>query len=103
MVGDRDLQIPLEQNSLHFAPQLMDVIWMTAEEISVTNFVRIPGEQISDDHMALNDVGIPTIDLIDFQYPHWHTHQDTPDKCTPESLEAVGKVLSAVIYTKLKK
>jgi glutaminyl-peptide cyclotransferase len=103
MIGDKDLQLPLEQNSIRFAPQLMDVIWTTAEEVAVTNFIRVPGESISDDHLALNDVGIPTIDIIDFQYPHWHTHQDTPDKCSSESLEAVGKVLSTVIYTKLKK
>ena len=103
MVGDRDLQIPLELHSLRYAPQLLDIVWTTAEEVGVTNFIRVPGDSVSDDHLALNEVGIPTIDLIDFQYPHWHTHQDTPDKCTPESLEAVGKVLSAVIYTKLKK
>ena len=103
MIGDRDLQLPLEQNSLRFAPRLMDIIWTTAEELAVTNFIRVPGESISDDHLPLNEVGIPTIDIIDFQYPHWHTHQDTPDKCSSESLEAVGKVLSAVIYTKLKK
>ena len=103
MIGDRDLQIPLEQNSMKFAPQLMDLIWNTAEEVQVTQFVRIPGESISDDHFALNDAGIPTIDIIDFQYPHWHTHQDTADKCSSESLEAVGKVLSALIYSKLSK
>ncbi len=103
MIGDRDLQIALEQHSLRFAPQLLDIVWTTAEEVGVTNFIRIPGDSVSDDHLALNEVGIPTIDLIDFQYPHWHTHQDTPDKCSSESLEAVGKVLAAVIYTKLKK
>jgi len=103
MIGDRDLQIPMEQHSMRFAPRLMDIIWTTAEEVGVTNFIGNPGEQVSDDHLALNEVGIPTIDLIDFQYPHWHTHQDTPDKCSSESLEAVGKVLSAVIYTKLQK
>lgn len=103
MVGDRDLQIPLEQQSLRFAPQLMEIVWSTAEEVQATQFVRVPGESVADDHLALNEVGIPTIDLIDFQYPYWHTHQDTPDKCSAESLESVGKVLSAVIYTKLKK
>lgn len=103
MVGDRDLQLPLEQNSMRFAPDLMDLVWSTAEEIRATQFIRVPGEAISDDHLALNEVGIPTIDIIDFQYPHWHTHQDTPDKCSPESLEAVGSVLAAVIYTKLGK
>ncbi len=103
MVGDRDLRLPLEQNSMRFAPQLMDLIWTTAEENQVTSFIRVPGEAISDDHLSLNDAGIPTIDIIDFQYPHWHTQQDTPDKCSAQSLEAVGKVLSALIYTKLAK
>ena len=103
MVGDKDLQIPLEQNSMRSAPQLLDIVWSTAEEVHATQFIRIPGEAISDDHIALNEVGIPTIDIIDFQYPHWHTTQDTPDKCSPESLESVGTVLSAVIYTKLGK
>ncbi|MFZ4619025.1 MAG: M28 family peptidase [Bacteroidota bacterium] len=101
MVGDRDLQLPLELNSMDFAPQIVDMVWKTAEEVRSTQFVRIPGERISDDHLPLNEAGIPTIDIIDFQYPHWHTHQDTPDKCSSESLEAVGKVLAAVIYTKV--
>ncbi|MFA6438982.1 MAG: M28 family peptidase [Bacteriovoracaceae bacterium] len=103
MIGDRDLEIPLEQNSMRFAPQLMDIVWSAAEEIHATQFIHNPGEAISDDHLALNGVGIPTIDLIDFQYPYWHTHQDTPDKCSPQSLESVGSVLSTVIYTKLGK
>ncbi len=103
MIGDSDLQLPLEQNSMYFAPRLMDIVWTTAEEVGVTSFIKEPGESIADDHIPLNEVGIPTINIIDFQYPHWHTQQDTPDKCSPESLEAVGKVLSAVIYTKLKK
>ncbi len=102
MVGDRDLQIPLEQNSMQFAPQVMELVWNAAEEVRSTQFIRIPGEAISDDHLPLNEVGIPTIDIIDFQYPYWHTQQDTPDKCSSESLEAVGKVLALVIYTKVQ-
>ena len=102
MVGDRDLQIPLEQNSMHFAPHIMELVWNTAEEVRSTQFIRIPGEAISDDHLPLNEAGIPTIDIIDFQYPHWHTQQDTPDKCSSESLESVGKVVAAVVYTKIQ-
>ncbi|MBI2427241.1 MAG: M28 family peptidase [Ignavibacteriales bacterium] len=102
MVGDKDLQIPLEQHSMQYAPQVLDLVWKTAEEIGVTNFVNIPGEAVIDDHLPLNEAGIPTIDLIDFQYPYWHTQQDTPDKCSPQSLEAVGNVLSALIYTRLE-
>lgn len=101
MVGDRNLQIPMEQNSMKFAPHIVDLVWSTAEEIGVTQFIRVPGEAISDDHLPLAEAGIPTIDLIDFDYPYWHTTQDTPDKCSSESLEAVGKVLVAFLYTKM--
>lgn len=102
MVGDRDLQLPLELNSMDFAPQIVDMVWSTAEEVHSTQFVRNLGERISDDHLPLNEAGIPTIDIIDFQYPHWHTQQDTPDKCSSESLEAVGKVVAAVVYMKIQ-
>lgn len=101
MVGDRDLQLPMEQNSMRFAPQLMDIVWAAAEEHGITQFIRVPGEMISDDHLPMNEAGIPTIDIIDFQYPYWHTQQDTPDKCSPQSLEAVGTVVAAVVYNKL--
>jgi glutaminyl-peptide cyclotransferase len=57
-----------------------------------------------DDHLPLNQAGIKTIDLIDFDYPdqtnrYWHTHQDTPDHCSAESLEAVGTVITNVLFT----
>jgi Zn-dependent M28 family amino/carboxypeptidase len=101
MVGDKDLQIPMEQNSMTHAPEAVELIWSTAEKLGVTQFVNVPGEQISDDHIPLNDGGVQTADIIDFQYPYWHTLQDTPDKCSAESLEAVGKVLAHVIYTQV--
>ena len=80
MVGYRDLQIPMEQNSMTFAPEALELLWSTAEKLGVTQFVNVPGEEISDDHLALNKGGIPTVDVIDFQYPYWHTLEDTPDK-----------------------
>jgi hypothetical protein len=98
MVGDRDLQIPMEQNSMTYAPEAVELIWSTAERIGVTQFVNVPGEEISDDHLPLNKGGIPTIDIIDFQFPYWHTLEDTPDKCSGESLQAVGSVLAHAIY-----
>ena len=100
MVGYKDLQIPMEQNSITFAPETVELIWSTAENLGVTQFVNVPGEEISDDHIPLNSGGLPTVDLIDFQYPFWHTTQDTPDKCSAESLGAIGKVLMHVIYSK---
>ncbi len=100
MVGYRDLQIPMEQNSMTYAPEAVELIWSTAEKLGVTQFVNVPGEEISDNHVPFNSGGVPTVDIIDFQYPFWHTMQDTPDKCSAESLEAVGKVLTHVIYSK---
>jgi hypothetical protein len=86
---------------MKFAPHVLELVWSTAEQVGAYQFVRIPGELVADDHLPLNEAGIPTIDIIDFQYPYWHTIQDTPDKCSPESLESVGTVLSALIYTRL--
>jgi glutaminyl-peptide cyclotransferase len=103
MVGAADLRIPMEQNSMKYAPNVVGIVWTAAQELGITQFAAVPGEQIEDDHLALNEAGIPTIDLIDFDYRYWHTLEDTADKCSPESLEAVGKVLIHVIYTKAGK
>ena len=62
------------------------------------------GQRIIDDHYVLySNTGIPSIDIIDFQYPNrnknfWHTTEDTPDKCSAESLGAVGTVVATLIY-----
>ena len=61
------------------------------------------GETISDDHLPLNEAGIRTVDLIDFNYPDpsnrfWHSHKDIPENCSAESLEAVGTVLIHVVF-----
>ncbi len=73
----------------------------------MTQFVDENGEEILDDHVPLNEVGIKTIDIIDFNYPdqthrYWHTHQDTPDHCSAESLGAVGTVITHVVYREKK-
>ena len=101
MIGNRDVHLPMEQNSMKYAPAAVELIWSAAEELGVTQFVNVPGEEIFDDHIPLNEGGIPTVDIIDFDYPYWHTLDDTPDKCSAESLGAVGRVLTFVIYTKL--
>ena len=98
MVGDRDLSISKEPNSMHSAPDIVDLVWSTAHELGVYQFSNNVQFGVMDDHLPLNDAGIKTIDLIDFDYPYWHTTEDTPDKCSAESLEAVGKVLVNVIY-----
>jgi Zn-dependent M28 family amino/carboxypeptidase len=51
-----------------------------------------------DDHIPLIEVGVPSALIIDFDYDYWHTLEDTPDKCSPESLREVGTVLAEMIY-----
>jgi hypothetical protein len=106
MVGDTYLDLPKEQHSMKYAPDIVNMVWNTAANLGMRQFVQDEGEQIIDDHLPLNEAGIKTIDIIDFDYPdpsnrYWHTHADTPDHCSPESLEAVGSVLTSVVYAQL--
>lgn len=105
MIGDKQLLIEREINSDRYAPDVNDLVFGIAKELGLSQFASRSGEEIYDDHLPLNDVGIRTINLIDFNYPdhsnrYWHTLEDTADKCSAESLEAVGKVLLQVIYAK---
>lgn len=98
MVGDKDLQIYKEGYSNHYAKEVVDLVWSKAEKLSISNFKPEVKNFLIDDHISLIKAGIPCIDIIDFDYPYWHTLGDTPDKCSPESLEKVGKVLLKVLY-----
>lgn len=104
MVGDKQLQIYREENSERLAPDIQTMVFSTARDLGVSQFIDSPGEEITDDHLPLNGAGIPTIDLIDFAYPdatnkYWHTIADTADKCSGESLAAVGQVLMHIVYS----
>ncbi len=104
MIGDKQLEIPREANSMRYAPDVMDEIWSTARELGIQQFVDAPGDEVMDDHWPLNEAGIKTVDLIDFNYPDasnrfWHTSQDVPANCSAESLGAVGTVLVHLLYS----
>ncbi|MBN2030250.1 M28 family peptidase [bacterium] len=98
MIGDNDLHIPIERNSQRYAPEIVNKVWSKAEELGLDVFDRSLGYQMIDDHLELLRVGIPAIDIIDFDYPYWHTLQDTEDKCSPESLNIIGTLLVHLIY-----
>ena len=98
MIGDRELTIYYEQNSLRYARDVVKSIWRTADNLGVRAFVPRARHTIDDDHIPLNKIaGIPTVDLIDFDYPrvgigapsYWHTEQDIPENCSGDSLAAV--------------
>jgi hypothetical protein len=102
MVGDANLQLPQERNSLWWTDTqpLVDQIWKTANRLGVREFTSKPKYEIQDDHVILHDIGrIPCIDVIDFDYPPWHTQADTPDKCSPLSLAKVGWVIGEWLKT----
>lgn len=91
MIGDADLNIYKEQRS---NPDLTDEIWETAQSLGYAD-VFLPEYKYSilDDHVPFLEAGIPAVDIIDFDYPYYHTTQDTPDKVSPESLQAVGETM----------
>ncbi len=98
MIGDRDLKIYREEGSELHAKAIVDKVWQAAARRGARAFVDTVGSLVIDDHLPLLAAGIPTVDIIDFDYPSWHTLQDTPDKCSAASLETVGQVIVDVIY-----
>lgn len=101
MIGDKDLQLYHEGNSLNFDARLVRSIWGVAKELGVKEFIPEKRHQIRDDHLSLNEIAkIPVVDIIDFDYPnpkegnsYWHTTKDIPENCSAESIGKVGKVL----------
>jgi len=98
MIGDKDLRIYRESSSQLHAGDVNDLVWETAARQNATAFIDSIKYTVMDDHIPLIAAGIPTVDLIDFDYPVWHTQADTPDKCSAASLETVGLVVLEVIY-----
>ena len=97
MIGDCDLVITREQYSQRRCPDLMDKIWQSAGKMGVKAFVNRPGPAIYDDHIPFLEKGISFVDIIDFDYPYWHTLDDSPEHCSPRSLADVGRVICRVI------
>jgi hypothetical protein len=101
MIGDKNLEVPMEPNSMQYAPDLVKAIYDHAAEVGLgRTFPKVVGPEIEDDHIPLNKAGLPTVDLIDFDYPAWHTLGDTVDKVSAESLGKVGKLLQTWLEKK---
>ncbi|MBE3118453.1 MAG: M28 family peptidase, partial [Candidatus Atribacteria bacterium] len=95
MVGDADLNIYIERNS---DAAITSEIWAQAAALGYgNNFIATPKYDMIDDHTPFLEAGIPAVDIIDFDYPYWHTAADTADKVSAQSLQAVGETLWAWI------
>jgi hypothetical protein len=93
MIGDADLNVDRDQNS---TPWLEDLISQSATRLGYQSHFFARTLAMADDHEPFVQRGVPSADLIDFDYGYnnvfWHTTQDTVDKLSPKSLEIVGTV-----------
>jgi hypothetical protein len=89
MVGDRSLDITLPLDS---PAQMAHDIFTSADALKLRSYFSYFDREITDDHTPLNSIGIPTLDIIDFDFAWWHTAGDTIDKVSAESLQMVGAV-----------
>ena len=113
MIGDADLQLYQEANSVQRAPEVVSRVWQTAADLGYSKyFISQVGQQITDDHVPLLNKGLRVIDVLDIQYgplptihdaftpsnPNYHhTMQDTFDKLSAKSLQAVGDVAVTLV------
>ena len=91
MIADSDLRLEQEIYSMKSSPSLWKDVTTSAKDVGIS-FSKYPSS-IRDDQHPFAQQGIPSILLIDFGYPHWHTHEDTIDKCSAKSLQKVGQAL----------
>jgi glutaminyl-peptide cyclotransferase len=94
MIGDKSLNIMQDANS---DAGLRRLVWKVAADLGYQkNFTNDLGP-MDDDHMPFVRAGVPSLDVIDFDYPPWHKDTDTLDKIGPQSLEVVGAVVIETI------
>lgn len=99
MVGDANQNIYFERYSTAL---LGEEIWAVAAKLGYESyFIPEVRHFVIDDHIPFLERGIPAVDIIDFDYPFWHTVEDTVDKVAPESLERVGRTLELYLEDKI--
>jgi hypothetical protein len=94
MIGDKDLQIRRDSNSTAW---LNDVIWAAAGRLGQDQHFIDFETEIEDDHQPFIEAGVPAVDLIDLDYPQWHTPADDLAHVSAHSLQIVGDVLLAAL------
>lgn len=109
MVGDLEANFPIEGYSDLYAPDIVELVWNSAEQVQATDFVKKDYSQIYDDHLILNQGGIRAVDIIDAELVgnhtpnirrnYWHTQNDNMKNISKETLQQVGDVLTYIIYS----
>lgn len=91
-------EFKLEGYSLQAAPGLVDAVWSAAQRLGHDAFKRVPGPTVIDDHLPFIERGIPAVNIIHFAPPEWHTIDDTPEHCSPDTLFQVGDTLVELLW-----
>jgi glutaminyl-peptide cyclotransferase len=94
MIGDRDLRLKRDANS---TPWLTDLVWTAAKQQKLDAYFVPLTTQIEDDHLPFVQAGVPSVDIIDLEYPQWHTANDNLDAVSARSLQIVGDVVLAAL------
>jgi hypothetical protein len=98
LFAHKDARLAIEGNSQTIAPELVREIWDTAASVKAKSFKYergfARGYEVLDDHVALLRAGIPAIDIIDFDYTHWHKLSDTAEQISPTPMSEVGLVIT---------
>jgi Zn-dependent M28 family amino/carboxypeptidase len=94
MIGDRNLGIRRDSNS---TPWLTDIVWNAAARLNLNSYFLPASTAVEDDHLPFVAAGVPSVDIIDLDYPAWHTQGDTLDAVSARSLQVVGDVLLAAL------
>lgn len=102
LVGAPNPRFAQEGYSLTGAPSVVRRVWETAERLGHGAMFPVEsGIPIKDDHLPLQHAGIPAVDVIDLRFLNgaiWHTPDDTPDKVSAATLQAVGEVALALLW-----
>jgi Zn-dependent M28 family amino/carboxypeptidase len=95
MIGDKSLGVLLDENSNQ---ALRKLVWNTAADLGYKAYFLDAPEKMDDDHMPFVKLGVPALDIIDFDYDPWHKDSDTMDKLSPKSLEIIGTVVLESVH-----
>ena len=98
MVGDHQLEIHPEVRAAREAANLVDMVLDGARAMGARNFAPDPRYSLYDDHIPFLEAGIPAVDVIDFDYPAWHTVSDQPNMISAASLAEVATVAAWIVY-----
>jgi hypothetical protein len=94
-IGNKGVRLPREASS---TSSLWDDVRAAAKRVNVADV--FPGGTsvgIVDDHTPFLRAGIPAVDFIDWSYRYKDTVQDTYDKLSTDSVDAVGETVVEVI------